>query len=155
MHRLIRLPLILVAAAGTARVAEAQLTKPTQPALTVYAAPSSLQAMSTKKAEVTLAWPAVKDATGYRVTRLENVAGATEILIAELPSSAYVFEGSSCVAGSSLPNCAYVDVTRRRNDPRGVPHQVTSGALYTYRVWSTFPGPVVSPPSPSATVQVK
>lgn len=31
---------------------------------------------------------------------------------------------------------------------------VNSGALYPYRVWANFPGPVLSPPSPPATVRV-
>jgi len=141
------------------------LPRPTITRPTVIVGPASLGAASTAVGQVSLVWPAVAGAERYRLTRIENT-GDAEVTIEELPASAFVFEGATCVAGSSQPNCVYLDMSRLSRgtkvagtigNPYGssYPHNVTSGKLYTYRAWAIYPGPVVSPPSPPATVQVK
>lgn len=162
MPHLSRFPLILLAiGGGVASLAEAQVARPPRTKPTVIVGPASLAAVSPATAQVTLTWPAVASAERYRLTRIANT-GDAEVTVAELPASSFVFEGANCVTTSGLPNCVFVDVTKKRpNDRRPIrgeepiyPHAVSSGALYTYRVWAILPGPVVTPPSPPATVRV-
>jgi hypothetical protein len=159
MRHLTQLPLILAAfSCGAAQLANAQLTRAPRTAPTVIVGPSSLAAVSTATAQVTLIWPAVPGAESYKVTRIQNT-GDAEVAVAQYPATGFVFEGASCVAGSSTPNCVFLhptpDISKQLiANPPGVV-RVISGALYTYRVWAIFPGPVVSPPSPPATVRVR
>ena len=119
-----------------------------------------------------LTWPAVTGATRYRLTRIDNT-GTPEETIVEAALSWFVFEGATCAAGTSQPTCIFDDASKITLGSKSAvknmtgaeeiilsegtiyPHNVTSGKLYTYRAWAIFPGPVLSPPSPPATVQVK
>jgi len=168
-HPVLGLSLLVLAIGGaTSAQGQTRLPKPvigTPTVVTAAAAPASLTASSDARAQVTLTWPAVAGADRYRLTRIENT-GDPEVIIEELPASAFVFEGATCVAGSGQPNCIYLDMSRlsRGTKPVGTvsnpygssyPHNVISGKLYTYRAWALFPGPILSPPSPPATVQVR
>ncbi len=132
---------------------QSALPKPVMSTPTVIVGPASLAGRSTLTAKVSLSWPAVSGAEKYRLTRIEN-SGDPEVIIEELPVASFVVEGAACTAGSSQPACAYLDVTRLPRRGAGKT-TVVSGRLYTYRVWAIFPGPIVSPPSPAATVQAK
>jgi hypothetical protein len=150
--------------------AQTPLPKPTFTRPTyVITGPSSLNAWSPAVGHVMQTWPAVAGAEKYRITRIDNT-GTPEVTIAEAPYSWFVFEGTTCKAGTSQPTCIFDDMSFIRlvsvkdiNPGSEItlvegtiyPHNVTSGKLYTYRVWSIFAGPVVSPPSPPATVQAK
>ena len=119
-----------------------------------------------------LTWPAVAGAAKYRLTRIDNT-GTPEITIVEAAQSWFVFEGATCTSGTSQPTCIFEDASKITTSSKSAvksmtggeeiiavegtiyPHAVQSGKLYTYRVWAIFPGPVLSPPSPPATVQVK
>lgn len=165
----IALVILAVMAAAQPLAGQTILPKPETPALTVYVGPVTLSAWSPTKAHAFLSWPAVTGAIGYRITRIENT-GDPEMRIAEGSLSWFVFEGYTCTAATGQPNCIFDDVSKagrlkqpfdlntiNPTVPSGViyPHGVQSGKLYTYRVWSIFPGSIVSPPSPPATVQVK
>lgn len=151
--------------------AQTPLPKPTfTKSATVIVGPSTLNAWSQSVGHVMLTWPVVAGAQKYRITRIDNT-GSPEMTIAEASYSWFAFEGATCAAGTSQPTCIFDDMSALRlmTSPKNIdamgdirviegtiyPHNVTSGKLYTYRVWSIFPGPVVSPPSPPATVQVK
>jgi len=161
---------LAMAAAGAAAAGVASLmaqagvrAKPGAPAIV---GPASLLAWSNATARVSLSWPAVAGAERYRLTRRSSIT-EPEIVIDELPAAAFAFEGAACAAGSSRPACIYDDVTRIPEEPGSLPgdatrhprpsypHAVSTGARYTYRAWAVFPGSIVSPPSPPATVQVK
>lgn len=170
-----RLPVAILslgAALTVSGAAQTPLPRPVISAPTVIVGPSSLAAWSDSRAKVSLSWPAVVGAERYRLTRIDNT-GTPEVPILELLATSFTFEGSNCLAGSGFPNCVYVDVSKLSRathivgntyDPADVittpsgwisPHSVASGALYSYRAWAVFPGPVISPPSPPATVKVK
>jgi hypothetical protein len=152
--------------------AQTILPKPTIGTPTIIAPPSSLSAWSPSRGHVMLTWPAVTGATRYRLTRSDNT-GTPEITIVEAPLNWFVFEGATCSAGTSQPTCIFDDASKISTSNKAAiksmtggediivvegtiyPHNVTSGRLYTYRAWAIFPGPVLSPPSPPATVQVK
>lgn len=160
--------LALAAWSDALRAQTPVLERPVLGTPTVIVGPASLSAFSSSKGHVFLSWPAVTGAEKYRITRIAN-EGDPEITIAEGNTSWFVFEGATCTAGTSQPTCIFDDVSKtgRLKEPRpgssdpaqpsGViyPHEVRSGKLYTYRVWSIFPGSIVSPPSPPATVEVK
>src|SRR5437588_11623693 len=155
--------LLLLGAVTAALPARAQTRNPAH-----IVGPTSLTAWSNAAARVSLAWPHVAGADKYRVTRTEK-AGA-EIIIDERPTTLYVSEGADCAVESSQPGCWYEDVSSVSQEGTGssisaakpvpavtpmVRHTVASGKVYTYRVWAIFSGPVVSPPSPTATVRAR
>jgi hypothetical protein len=155
------LVLMIGAALPTALRAQTRVNRPPLGTPTVIVGPRSLDIWRSAEAQVLLAWPAVAGADRYRLTRIENT-GDPEVTIEELPASSFACEPRP---GSSEPWCSYTDMTRlsKRTRPVGstsnpygsdYPHSVTSGKLYTYRAWALFPGPIVSPPSPPATVRV-
>jgi hypothetical protein len=168
MPRLITALSLLVCCVALAADAQVPGPKPgSKP--TVFVGPASLSAVSGHEALVTLLWPPIAGAERYRITRIEN-AGDSEATIAELPQSALTNGRSVCVAGSYSPLCVFQDVSKIGSRPVGnlpssgdltspsgtiYPHGVTSGKVYTYRVWGLFANGVVSPPSPPATVVVK
>lgn len=163
MRQLTPLLLILAGSSGVAaQLANAQLTRAPRTAPTVIVGPASLAAVSTVTSQVTLIWPAVAGAERYKVTRIRNT-GDPEIAVAQYPATVLVFEGANCVAGSGTPNCVFIHANPDYyKQPVSVPpndgnYNVTvfSRVLYTYRVWAIFPGPVLSPPSPPATVRVR
>ncbi|MFN0179051.1 MAG: hypothetical protein ACKVZ0_09640 [Gemmatimonadales bacterium] len=152
MHQPTQLLLILAGFSGVAaQHANAQLPRAPRTSPTVIAGPASLTAVSYATAEVTLIWPAVAGAVRYKVTR---GAYDYETTVAEFATTAFVFEGASCVAGSGTPNCVFIHSNSRLLASPGS-FEVMRGALYNYRVWAIFPGPVLSPPSPWATVRVR
>lgn len=159
----IALAATIVAALSHPLTAQTILPKPTIGTPTVIVGPATLTAVSAIKAHVLLTWAPVTGATSYRITRIENT-GDAEVTIAEAAVSWFTFEGYNCAAGTGQANCMFDDVSKTgRVKPLGsaptsgviYPHDVKSGKLYTYRVWAILPGPVVTPPSPPATVQVK
>ena len=161
---------LLAVADGAA--AQTPLPKPTIGTPTVIVGPTSLSAWSSARGHVMLTWPAVAGAEKYRLTRIDNT-GTPETTIVEAAFSWFVFEGATCSAGTSQPTCIFDDASKLTiNNKSAVksltggedivvtegtiyPHTVQTGKLYTYRAWAIFPGPVLSPPSPPATVQVK
>lgn len=92
-----------------------------------------------------LRWPAVVNATGYRITRVAY-SGQPEILISARPASSYVFEGNNCVSGDGLPTCVYLD-----NQFKTTAAKLT----VTYRAYAVVPaadGLLTTSPSPAASV---
>ena len=156
-----RFPLALLLTASIAPIAVAQTPLPRTPLGTPTAVvpPASLTARSDRPASVTLIWPSVVGAKGYRVTRIENT-GDNERIIADLAATVPVFEGATCVPGSGTPSCVWIDVTYNPHQLNSQPgylrydHLVVSGAVYTYRVRAQFPG-AMSQPSQPATVHVR
>ena len=147
--------------------AQTPLPKPPGTKPTVFVGPASLIARSVTTGQVTLVWPPVAGAGGYRITRIENT-GDPEVTIAALPASSFATTRTKCAAGAYVPDCVFSDVSyiNMWHPPTDVsevtvvegviyPHNVTSGKLYTYRVWALFSNGVISPPSPPATVQVQ
>jgi len=149
--------------------AQTPLPKPPGTKPTVFVGPASLSARSVTTGQVTLVWPPVAGAGGYRITRIDNT-GTPEVTIAALPTSAFTTPRSKCAAGAYVPDCGFSDVSYINlwhppvnpdlSEPTVVegaiyPHNVMSGKLYTYRVWALFSNGVISPPSPPATVQVQ
>lgn len=143
MRHPMNLPAILLAVAGTTPpLAEAQLTKPPTTSPTVIVGPSSLTATG-GPSTILLTFLGVSGASGYRVTRTNN-AGDPETIIFEAALDKFAFQGTAC---SPTQGCAYTDAA------------VLRGYLYSYRVYSLFPNssgpPIVSPPSPVASAQLK
>lgn len=150
--------------------AQTPLPKPVIVTPTVIVGPSSLSAWSPARGHVMLTWPAVAGAEKYRLTRIDNT-GTPEITIVDAALSWFVFEGATCTAGTSQPTCIFDDASKinTTNNVKNLqsggdlttvsgtiyPHNVQSGKTYTYRAWAIYPGPVLSPPSPPATTQVK
>jgi hypothetical protein len=149
--------------------AQTPLPKPPINKPTVLVGPASLSARSMSRGEVYLSWPPVAGAAAYRLTRIENT-GDPEATLAVLPATSFSTQRSKCDASWGMPGCVFDDVSRVQAWIAGTipdassatpingsiyPHSVTSGKLYTYRVWALFANGVVSPPSPPATVQVQ
>lgn len=137
------LPTFLLAVGGALPpLAEAQLTKPPTTSPTLIVAPSWLTATG-KANSILLTFPAVAGASGYRVTRTNN-AGDPETIIIEANAVRFNFLRAPCATPST---CAYTDTA------------VSRGYLYSYRVYSLFPNssgpPIVSPPGPVASAQLK
>lgn len=149
--------------------AQTPLPKPPINKPTVVVGPASLTARSMSTGEVYLTWLPVAGAAAYRLTRIEN-SGDPEATIALLPATSFSSQRTRCDASWGAPACIFDDVSRVQAWIAGTipdassatpitgsiyPHSVTSGKLYTYRVWALFANGVVSPPSPPATVQVQ
>jgi hypothetical protein len=156
VSKLVRLVIgtsVLALANGVTLSADAQMRLP-KPVIVrpsdVLVPPSPLTAASALR-RVILAWPPVAKAQGYRVTRLITTAGTniqtvdppTEVTIYEGPINAFDPGQPYCSAPASQPRCEYVDL------------KVQVGLTYIYRVWTVYPGPVVSPPSPPTTVKAQ
>ncbi|MFN0179048.1 MAG: hypothetical protein ACKVZ0_09625 [Gemmatimonadales bacterium] len=138
-----RLTVLLVAlGAAIASTADAQLTRPPTTKPTVIAGPATLTAKG-GPATILLTFPGVAGASGFRVTRTNN-AGDPETIIFEGGLDKFAFNGAACTV---TQGCAYTDAA------------VSRGYLYSYRIYSLFPNssgpPIVSPPSPVASAQLK
>ena len=135
---------VILLALGTAMtsVAHAQLIRPPATQPTVIAGPASLVAKG-GPSTILLTFPGVTGASGFRVTRTNN-AGDPETIIFEGALDRFSFNGAAC---SVAQGCGFTDAA------------VSRGYLYSYRVYSLFPNssgpPIVSPPSPVASAQLK
>lgn len=121
---------------------------------TIVVGPASLTAVSTRPGQVILTWPAVANAERYQIQ-----FGRPGNTVADFIASALVFEGASCMAGSGMPNCVYVDATEpfAKKLPSGsvYPHRVAPGYDSTYWIVAVFADGVTSSPSSPATVRVQ
>ena len=177
--------LALAAWSDALRAQTPVLERPVLGTPTVIVGPASLSAFSSSKGHVFLSWPAVTGAEKYRITRIANegdpeitiAEGNTSWFVFEgatctddlQPGPDVVYSVDLDAATTytiALAPFRVPQQIRPADDPAqgsdpaqpsGViyPHEVRSGKLYTYRVWSIFPGSIVSPPSPPATVEVK
>jgi hypothetical protein len=85
-------------------------------------------------------FPPVAGVTGYRLTR--SADGGAEVVVFEGGYGWFaMIPGYGCTSGTNW--CAWSD------------WKISSSVTYTYWVRAIFPGPVVGPPSPAATITTR
>lgn len=132
------LPWVVLALVGPAAgTAQDRMTRAVPLAAAPIAAPPSLTAVSTVPTQIVLNWPAVTGAEGYRVTRTSSV-GEPETTVYEGRTASFALDRGMCAGGRS---CWYPN------------NNVGLKPLYSYRVYSVFPGPVYSEPGPVASAR--